>query len=461
MNNKRVKRVYSQQATPPEKARSRQGKMVNEAPRPGRRKANGQAMVIIALAMFVLVGLVGLSVDGGSMYLQRRAAQNATDGAALAGTSTMLSAYEGMLYDNSGTVNDSDTEETEDYILEVIMEYATANGAVPGTVSAYFVNDNKQIVSASAGRDDDGNVICGTSAGLAACKVGQNGYVPWTNGVKGITVTGDSQTPAFFMSLFGWNTISAEASATAFMGPALETGSEVNLLPIGFYTTTEHLREMRTGQKYTLISGNLRRIPTPLDPTMEWDVSGNWGFLNFNGYAESTGVVNAWITCGYNPRALTSAAWVAFCPEEDSPSVTDKTHGPTLYWTGAGDSWDAGSFTAPRVEWKGVDGTGPDWWLLGSSGVSNSCRYFRDLVEEFGQAVYYVPVFDKWSGGGSNTYFHLLTVARFRFDSNFDCQSPRQEWAIQGWFEHAYAAGTSGTHGDLTHSSVHTVFLEP
>ncbi|HEX8230130.1 MAG TPA: TadE/TadG family type IV pilus assembly protein [Chloroflexia bacterium] len=437
--------------------------MVDQAVRPGRRKASGQAMVIIALAMFVLIGLVGLAVDGGSMYLQRRAAQNATDGAALAGTSTMLSSYQGMLYDNSGTVTNGDSD-TEDYILEVLTEYATVNGVVSDTMSAYFVNDNKQVVSASTGWDANGNVVCGTSAGLAACKVGQNGYVPWERGVKGITVSGQSQTPSFFMSLFGWNTISAEANATAFMGPALETGPDVNLLPIGFFTSTERLRQMRTNQKYTLISGRLRRVPTPLDPTMEWDVSGNWGFLNFNGYAESPGVTNAWITCGYNPRAVTREAWLDFCPQEDSNSVVDKVQGPTLYWTGAGDSWDAGSFKAPRVEWKGIDGLGPDWWMLGSTGVTNSCRYFKELIEEVertGEAVFYVPVFDKWTGGGSNTYFHLLTVARFRFDSDFNCQGPRQEWAINGWYEHAYAAGTSGSHGDLVHSAVHTVFLEP
>ncbi|HEX8598518.1 MAG TPA: TadE/TadG family type IV pilus assembly protein [Chloroflexia bacterium] len=447
MHNKRVQRTLASRHSLTEKSLSRAG----------RQKTRGQAMVIIALAMFVLIGLVGLAIDGGSMYLQRRAAQNATDGAALAGTSTMLSAYQDMLYANGGYVSDGSSG-TEDAILEVLMEYATVNGVVSDTVTAYFVNDDKQVVSASAGR----NGTCGTSAGLAACKVGQNGGIPWTGGVKGISVTGRAQTSAFFMSLFGWNTISAEAGATAFMGPALETGQDVNLLPIGFFTTTERLRQMQTRQQYTLISGNLRKVPTPLDPTMTWDVSGNWGFLNFNGNAESVGVVNAWINCGYNPRALDSAAWVAFCPEEDSPSVRDKTPGPTLYWTGAGDQPDNvnNPLTAPRVEWKGIDGLGPDWWLLGSSGVSNSCRYFRDMLGDVG-GTYYVPVFDKWHGGGSNTYFHLLTIAVFTFDNKFECQSPRQEWAIRGTFGHAFAAGTSGTHGDLTHSSVHTVFLEP
>ncbi len=433
--------------------------MDNKRVKRSRQKTRGQAMVIVALAMFVLIGLVGFAVDGGSMYLQRRGAQNATDGAALAGTSTMLNTYQGMLYDNGGVVGNGDAA-TEDAILDSITEYATANGVVAGTVNAYFVNDSKQVVSASTGYDSNGNVICGTGAGQAACKVGENGYVPWSKGVKGITVSGTAQTSAFFMSLFGYNTISAQASATAFMGPSLSTGPDVTLLPIGFYTSTERLKQMRVGQKYTLISGNLRKIPTPLDPGMEWDVSGNWGYIDFNDNGGSTTVNKAWITCGYNPKALDTAAWQAFCTDSQYSKV-DKAIGPTKYWTGAGSTWDAGPFTAPRVEWKGVDGLGPDWWLKGSTGVSSSCRYFQELVEDFGEAVYYVPVFDKWDGTGSNTYFHLLTIASFRFDSNFNCQSPRQEWSIDAYFETAYAAGSSGTHGDLVHGGPAAVFLEP
>lgn len=458
MRNNQTKRIRASERSWRGKSISRRGPEVRQALPSGKHKTRGQAMVIVALAMFVLIGLVGLAVDGGSMYLQRRAAQNATDGAALASTSTMLQAYQGMLYDNKGNVTDSNTEEIEDYIREVIREYATANGVVSDTLTAYFVNDDKQVVSAGTGRDDDGNVVCGTSVGLAACQVGQNGYVPWTRGVKGITVSGRSQTSSFFMSLFGWNTISAEANATAFMGPSVVSGPDVTILPIGFYTTTERLLQMKVGEKYTLISGNLRRIPTPLDPTMEWDVSGNWGYVNFNEQGEPPPVTNAWIDCGFNPRAVTLAAWKAFCPQHDKEG---RAVGPTTYWTGAGATWNAGPFTAPRVEWKGVDGQGPDWWLRGSSGVTSSCDHFKDLVSKWKERVYWVPVFDKWSGSGNNTFYHLLTLARFKFDPEFNCRSPRQEWAIRGTFEVEHSVATSGYHGDLAHSSVHAVFLEP
>ena len=45
----------------------------------------GQALIVIALALAGLIGILGLVVDGGNAFLDRRKAQNAADAAALAG----------------------------------------------------------------------------------------------------------------------------------------------------------------------------------------------------------------------------------------------------------------------------------------------------------------------------------------------------------------------------------------
>jgi Flp pilus assembly protein TadG len=50
----------------------------------------GQTLVIFALATLVLVGALGLVLDGGYDYAQRRQMQNAADAAALAGASALL-----------------------------------------------------------------------------------------------------------------------------------------------------------------------------------------------------------------------------------------------------------------------------------------------------------------------------------------------------------------------------------
>src|SRR5512142_2991857 len=44
----------------------------------------GQALILIVFAIVALVGMTGLAVDGGMAYSDRRNAQNAADGAALA-----------------------------------------------------------------------------------------------------------------------------------------------------------------------------------------------------------------------------------------------------------------------------------------------------------------------------------------------------------------------------------------
>ena len=53
--------------------------------RASQDKGRGQALVLAALAMVVLLGLLALAVDGGNAYAQRRTVQNAADAGALAG----------------------------------------------------------------------------------------------------------------------------------------------------------------------------------------------------------------------------------------------------------------------------------------------------------------------------------------------------------------------------------------
>ena len=78
----------------------------------------GQALAIVALGLAVLIGVVGLAIDGGRLFLERRQAQGAADQAALAVAKSycdgeILSAAidDGMLsaevngYDNDGTSN--------------------------------------------------------------------------------------------------------------------------------------------------------------------------------------------------------------------------------------------------------------------------------------------------------------------------------------------------------------------
>ena len=55
------------------------------------RANNGQIIVIFALALVAMIAMVGLVLDGGSTFAQRRGQQNAADLAALAGANDYLS----------------------------------------------------------------------------------------------------------------------------------------------------------------------------------------------------------------------------------------------------------------------------------------------------------------------------------------------------------------------------------
>jgi hypothetical protein len=76
----------------------------------------GQALIVIAIAAVALVGIVGLVVDGGRGFLDRRKAQNAADAAALASAYARIKGDQDMVsaalssaaengYSNDGTTN--------------------------------------------------------------------------------------------------------------------------------------------------------------------------------------------------------------------------------------------------------------------------------------------------------------------------------------------------------------------
>ena len=58
----------------------------------GERRAieRGQILVVFVLAMVAIIGIVGLAIDGGGAYAQRRDQQTAADLAALAGANDYL-----------------------------------------------------------------------------------------------------------------------------------------------------------------------------------------------------------------------------------------------------------------------------------------------------------------------------------------------------------------------------------
>lgn len=108
-----------------------------------KHKERGQALIVVVLAIVGLAGMVGLVVDGGNAFLDRRNAQNAADSAALAaalvrirgGNSLSGAAFEAAEqngYDNNGTSNivevhhppvDGPNEGDVEYIQVIIVSH--------------------------------------------------------------------------------------------------------------------------------------------------------------------------------------------------------------------------------------------------------------------------------------------------------------------------------------------------
>ena len=177
-----------------------------------RRRARGQAIVIFVLAMPVLLVMVGLALDGGYSFAQRRSAQNAADMAALAGARVMTAFVSGS------------SEGTDANVKSSIDQTIAANG---GVLPAY-----------TDGPDDPRYIdISGSVLGWVG-----HGSIPGT--AAGVRVgTSKSWKPFFAGALAAvqlpiGDTWTANAVATARGGYRAGGPPAGNLLPIGVSEAT-------------------------------------------------------------------------------------------------------------------------------------------------------------------------------------------------------------------------------
>lgn len=103
-----------------------------------RRGDKGQALIVMTVAMVGLLVAVGLAIDGGAVYTERRRMQNAADAAAKEGTR--------QLYDWQVKSDYADDEEGQRAILEAIHTIAERNG-VPDTNGVPGDTENDNIVA--------------------------------------------------------------------------------------------------------------------------------------------------------------------------------------------------------------------------------------------------------------------------------------------------------------------------
>jgi len=107
--------------------------------KPSRTTQRGQAIVLVALMILVLFGFVGLAIDGGRAYLDRRHLQAATDAAALAAAYT---------YMNTSDYSRSEQTAAQTYASnEALYGSVSCSGLGTLTVSCTFGDPWGQLLS--------------------------------------------------------------------------------------------------------------------------------------------------------------------------------------------------------------------------------------------------------------------------------------------------------------------------
>ena len=167
------------------------------------RREHGQTLVIFVFALVGLLAMVGLALDGGMLFLQRRRMQNSADAAALAGARLLAEAICGEEGANDAA------------IAAEANRYAESNGVQDtDDVAGNGVNDN--VAADYIGADES---VLG--------RVG-DGSIPI--GATGISVTVEISHATYFVTLVGIDTAGASAHALAMTGPLLVAGG---LRPFG------------------------------------------------------------------------------------------------------------------------------------------------------------------------------------------------------------------------------------
>jgi hypothetical protein len=363
-----------------------------------QRKSKGQTIVILAGALLGLLALVALAIDGGSAYAQRRIAQNASDGAAMAGITQLKDVFLSNRVENAqvcggpGVCARNISSNQNQLVKQAIENTLRANGirdkeGQPGVLdyAAYWLKSD------------------GTRYGTN--QIGAFESLPFAtdtnpNGVAGVWVEATRYEDTTFARIVGWNKVSADAkagarlgSASAYVGNQSESSSGPLLWPI---TLMQEDINLAPGQSTTIFSHNNSYAP------------GNWGLLCFTGGACNAQELRDQFVHGFNP------------------STGGLQYGST-----------PGSYQSHNS----IPLTGNGIWLDGQTGVG-SIQSWCDEMEAAGDAHRIVafpitapdPATGQAStGNGTNASYHIITIATFELQPTTSC-SPASSAHIDGRF---------------------------
>jgi Flp pilus assembly protein TadG len=146
-------------------------------------RAEGQAILLVALALVLLVGMAGLALDGANAFNQRRNTNNAADMAAMAGARALVQQQEQN--GQGGPVNDA---------VQTYLDAHTEGGTFDAPTVTYVDRRGQEIGTVTDAAD-----------------------VP--SDAQGVVVSVRYTFGTYFMGLFGWGELTVTASGMAIYGP--------------------------------------------------------------------------------------------------------------------------------------------------------------------------------------------------------------------------------------------------
>lgn len=208
-------------------------------------RTRGQAAVLAALAFVLLVGALGLALDGANAFGQRRLIGNAADAAAIAGTRELAA----QIRDPTASPISFRSNGSTKVNAAVASFLNTRNDLHGATLSwqAFYVD--RLTPDGSLGAVIDG------------------GKPP--SGADGVRVETTITFPTYFMSAFGRRTLTVSGNGTAVFGP-LGTALGQDLAPLALSVTgLETLKsesEVRLDLKGYIADNPLLEYIDPLNP---------------------------------------------------------------------------------------------------------------------------------------------------------------------------------------------------
>jgi Flp pilus assembly protein TadG len=318
-----------------------------------RDRTEGQVLVLVAGGFIAFVAIVGLVVDGGVAFLNRRDGQNAADLASLAGARMITEHY------MSGTTRT--TDQVHDAVAaSLVSNNCIASGGTPCAFTATYVASTS------------------TGSTLRTTPVTDGSATTVPTGTIGVAVDVQRTPRTFFSSMLGIGSWSVETTATATTTRFSSVPPNV-LLPIaicGWQSTTNPNDCSRATGAGDVIDWNPGQI---YDLTDGVDAPGGFGYLSWSG-ANSAGELSNSLHQSNNPGFSLDSPY-------DDPGT------------------------------KGVIGTNPangETWFPVDTGKSNKGDVRAELAQwvRHGQEVL-IPIYDIIDGTGNTAWYHITGVAAF------------------------------------------------